>query len=266
MCSRMSKLIALSALLALVCALAGSAMADSISQAEALATGTTGVTLDNASGGHPVVTAILSEPGTFGGKSYSSWSFFVKDSTGSADVYGTLSGLGYTPAVGDAVTVTGEWSPYHQLPELEYPTAISAVSSGNPVPNPVSATISQLNQTTLPANIAGYLATVSNVTIVGASGNFPSGNTSYTISDGTNSMTLYDWTTSYSCDGALIGTPIPTGPVNITGFMSVYPGTPGSPEFTPISITAVPEPATLVLLAAAGICGLALRCVRRHGR
>jgi len=192
---------------------------------------------------------------------YTSWSFLANDGTGSIDIYGTLAGLNYTPTLGDAITATGEYYPYHQLPELEYPTAISEVASHEPVAAPVSTTIPLMNQTTVPPSIAGYLVTVSNVTITGASGNFPAANTSYTISDGANSMTMYYWYTSYSSDGALSGTPIPTGSVDITGFMSVYPTpAPGVPEFTPISIVphaAAPEPGTLSL-AATGLLGLAL--------
>ena len=52
------------------------------------------------------------------------------------DIYGTLAGLNYTPTLGDAITVTGEYYPYHQLPELEYPTAISEVASHEPVAGP----------------------------------------------------------------------------------------------------------------------------------
>ncbi len=241
---------------ALVCALAASAMASNISQIEAMASGTA-VTVDS----NPVVTAICSQPGTFGGHTYTSWSFLAQDGTGSMDVYGTMPG-GYTPTVGDAIGASGTYSPYHQLPELETLTAIGKSSSGNAVPSPLSETIPQVNQTTLPLSIAGYLVKLSNVTISGASGNFPAANTSYTITDGVNSMTMYYWYTSYSTDGALSGTPIPTGAVDITGFASVYPGTPGSPEFIPIAIAphVVPEPGTFVLLAAGGLCALLWGC------
>jgi hypothetical protein len=118
---------------------------------------------------------------------------------------------------------------------------------------------------TQPFTQAEYLVKVSNVTISGISGTFAGSNLQGTITDGGgNSMTLYYWPTSYSaCAANLGGTAIPTGAVDITGFMSVYPGPPANPEFTPISITphvVVPEPGTFVLLAAGGLCALLWGC------
>ena len=262
--SRMRKLIVLSAFAALLCALAGSAMAENIAMMESGGTGT--CTIDSS----PVITTILSRPGTFDGKTYGTWSFLAQDGTGSMDVYGgSLTGLNYTPAVGDAINVSGTYSPFHQLPELQTLTAISAVSSGNAVPPPTPATISEINGTTEPENRAGYYLELDNVQISGISGTFGIANLTGTITDqGGNSMTLYYWPTSYSVPVAnLGGTAIPTGLVNMTGFVSVYT-TPGSTgEFTPMTITAaVPEPATLALLAAGGVCALALHCLRRRSR
>jgi hypothetical protein len=63
----------------------------------------------------------------------------------------------------------------------------------------------------------------------------------------------------------LDGMAIPTGPVNMTGFVSVYgSGATADAEFSPISITAapVPEPGSLVLLAS-GIAAAAMMFLRR---
>jgi hypothetical protein len=215
--------------------------------------GTTPVTVDS----NPVVTSILCQPGTFNGKSYTSYSFLINDGTGSAMVYGTLSGLGYTPTVGDAITVSSPYAPYHQIPELSLPTAVSLVSSGNAVSAPAVETIAQLNQTTLPENIAGYLFTVDNVTLSGLT-TFGIANQTGSMSDGTNSMTFYYWPTSYSAANVnLFGQTPPTGLVDVTGFVSVYPSSPA--EFAPISITAVPEPASMGLLLIGGIAALIRR-------
>ena len=139
MCSGVKKklVMVLVACGALTCFMAGSAMAVDVNAIEVGGTGT--YTLDGGSGTAPVVTNILSQPGTVNGKTYTSWSFLVQDQSGSSDIYGTLAGLGYTPTVGDAINATGTYSPYHQIPELGTLTAISCVSSGNSVPVPASS-------------------------------------------------------------------------------------------------------------------------------
>ena len=212
--------------------------ADDIATIEGQASGTT-VTLDSTSTRHPIVTAILSQPGTFNGRTYTSWSFTVNDGTGSLVVFGSIP-AGYTPTVGDEITVAGTWSPYHQLPEVGTVTAITRVSQNNPVPPPLVKTIPDVNLTTLPMSIAGYIVTLNGVSVSGASGNFGTSNIQATITDGSsNSMTLYYWPTSYStCNANLNGQPVPTWSVNMTGFISVYPG--GATEFTPISFVSVP--------------------------
>ena len=68
----------------------------------------------------------------------------------------------------------------------------------------------------------------------------------YAVTDlpGQNPLTLYQWASSYSTAGALGGTPVPTGAVNIVGMVNLFQGT---PEFIPFSITPVPEPASIGL-------------------
>ncbi|MGA2062799.1 MAG: PEP-CTERM sorting domain-containing protein [Thermoguttaceae bacterium] len=251
-------------------AVAGLAHASTVAQIEAMTSGTTGITLDS----NPVVTAILNTPGTTNGFTTSSWSFLVNDGTGSMDYYGNTDGY-TTPTVGDIISVTnGKYSPYHQIPELAYnagppATAISLLSSGNAVPAPTVAAIPQINVATEPLNYAGYMLELDNVTIDnlptdangglwGDSKTGTAANQSYTVKDSSNnSMTLYYWPTSYSTDAAMYGTAIPTGPVNITGFVSVY-GTPGTAEFTPTMVTSVPEPGTLFLLGAGFVAAAAM--------
>jgi hypothetical protein len=235
---------------------ANSAMAETIAQMEGSA-GTGTITTN------PVISAILCQPGVVNGKTYSNWSFLINDGTGSMDVYGTMPG-GYTPVVGNTVSVSGTYSPYHQIPEMGTVTAISATGAAA-VPAPVGTTIPIINVSTLPSSVAGYMLELDGVTISGISGNFDGSNLQGTITDGShNSMTLYYWPTSYSVENANLTGPIPTGRVNMTGFVSVY-GTPGTAEFTPMTIgtaAPVPEPGTMVLLAS-GLAAAAIMFLRR---
>ncbi len=237
----------------------------------------TAVTYDNASGAYPIVTAILSRQGAVSGAhTYTTTSFLAKDSTGSLDIFGLNETLfGYSPQVGDGIFAQGTNSPFHQIPEVGSLQNIYPTSIGNVVPTTLVATIPQLNVTTLPQSIAGHLIELDNVTISGGgsfSSIFPTyagGNVSYTITDGSgNNMIFYDWVTSYSTAAAFGGQAVPTGPVDLIGFDSVFPGT-GTPptgiaaEFTAIAINVVPEPTTLSLCGAGGLLALMFRLRRK---
>src|SRR5262249_44073658 len=113
-----------------------------------------------------------------------------------------------------------------------------------------------------------------NVTISGGglgTGLFPTpaqdtvANETYTITDaGGNSMTMFDWVSSYSAAAALGGTAVPTGPVNLIGFDSVFgSGSTAEAEFTPIAIVAVPEPTTLGLCGVGTLLALAFRARKK---
>ncbi len=207
-----------------------------------------------------VITAVLSVPQTLDGYTYTSWSFLTNDGTGSMDVFGKLPtpNTEPTPTVGDAISATGTYTVFDGIPEIETLTALSNVSTGNAVTAPAVVTIPQVNATALsepPDNngINEYLVTVDNVQIdtngtsTQATGNFPTHATAtYTLSDGVNALTMFFWASSYSVDGAMGGTPIPQGDVDITGFADYF--SPNA-EFVPVSITAVPEPVTLGVLS-----------------
>ncbi len=198
------------------------------------------VTYDNASGAYPIVSAILSQPGTVGTHTYTSWSFLAADSTGSIDMYGSLPGA-YTPQVGDGISLTGTYSPYHQIPEINAISAITQMSTGNALPATNAYSVADLTASTnISQNVAGHLIEVTNVTLytdAGAtmpvSGNFADGNTTLYAKDGNgNILEVYVWVTSYSTCAAFVGTPIPTGHVTVLGFVSQFSTFPV--EMTPI--------------------------------
>lgn len=256
-----SKMRALSAG-AIACAvvlIGANAWADNIAAIQGNPTGTAGLTLDSG----PIVTAIMSQPGTFGGHTYSSWAVLAQDSTGSIDLFSSAASFGsYVPVVGDVITATGTYSPYHQIPELATLTSITLNSQGSEVPDRPIASIADLNLSlTIPQNLAAYPVEIHDVTMytdaaatIPATGNFAAANTAFYIKDtGGNIMELYFWYTSYSCNGALSGTPIPTGEFDVVGLLS-QSGAFGV-EITPLSFTSVPEPSSIAL-AGLGLLGL----------
>jgi len=231
------------------------------------------VTYDNASGAFPVVSAILSAPGTSDGYTYSRYVFLAQDSTGSLDIFGLPSGSTYVPTVGDAISLSGTYSPFDSIPEIGTLTSITLQSQGNSISTPAVTTIPTilgLAQTpVLPLGYGENLVTLDDVSLytdsagtIPVSGNFPThANGTYYVKDGGgNIMEMYFWASSYSVAGALGGTTIPTGAVDITGFLSVSGGV---TQITPFSIVSVPEPTTLSLcLFGAG--GLLLLTLRRR--
>ena len=239
---------------------------------------------DNGSGNYPVITAILSAPhgtvynpgATLDGYTYGNWSFLAQDPTHSLDVFYSSSAAGPaanygTPHVGDTILVQGVYSPFSGIAELANGSAqainvFGPGTSGNApyYPTPTLTTIPTVNVGTnghgvSASGLSGELLQVNNVTIGGyLYPNFPFHNNSgtatngnWTITDGANnSMTLFYWASSYSVDGAMAGQPIPTGLVDVTGFISDFYSTVTSsitPEFVPVSFTAVPEPSAMDL-------------------
>ena len=241
-------------------ATAGPALASTIATVETQATGTSAA-IGQTGDPTPVVTSILSLAGTYTegslSKTYTSDAFLVNDGTGSLEFFGTPAALGYTPTLGDGLSATGTYSPFHQIPEVASPFAITASTTGNAIPGATLTTIPAVNVATTPENLAGYLLELDNVTISSGSSVLTAGETfgttnlTLTLTDGSsNSMTMFYYESSYSAAFVnLANMVIPSGPVDMTGFVDVFTsGATSTPEFNPITITAVPEPASLTLL------------------
>lgn len=238
--------------------LAETAAASVISDIQNLPSGTVGVVANN----NPVVTAVLSRPGFLNGRTYTSWNFLIDDGSGGLAVYASssvMTGLGYTPTVGDVISITGTYTLYHQIPEITTPTAITKIASGQSVPAPTVLTVAQANQNPLPKAYVARLIEIHDATIQNFPGTFQStdGPDGVSLTDSSGSMQFWYWPSSYSVSSQnFFGTTPPAGPVDLTGVLSVYST---RAEFHPISL--VPEPAVISMVLAAG---LPLLRRRRH--
>jgi hypothetical protein len=258
-----------------------SSRADTINYVETnVASGTAGIQIGNtpANGGTDpaaYITFIGSYAGTTSdGYTYTNWQLLVNDGTGSMDLFGHMpTSSTYTPTAGDQITATGTYSPFDGDPELETLTAISKLGSGGTAPAPITVTIPQMvalaaDPMTGAASATyyqsvEYLMVLDDVTLAqtsptaGGSTFAVHANTTLIATDtSSNTVTVFQYASSYSVAGLLGGTTIPTYPVDITGIMDVFSG---APEFIPFSISPVPEPATLGLVGMGALVLLARR-------
>jgi len=250
------------------------------------------------------VDTIMSQPGTFGGHTYTGWAVLVGDASGSLDVFATASALtaiGWTPAEGQTVSLSATYSPYHSIPEIATVTHENTLGVNEPLWNSPGVNGSGSQLTTIPAvlankgtgtygalsqNLAGYLVEIPNVTIT-CNGTFPAtfpATNAETASLGTlmlndtagNQLTLYFWYSSYSCDGMMVGGPIPdsgnpnapAGMVDVYGLLSSYPSvsagiTNWQDELIPTAFVGIPEPSSF-MLAGIGLLSLLAVIRRRH--
>ena len=227
-------------------------------------------TYDNTSGAYPVVSDVLTTPGTLDGYTYTRDVYLLADSSGSIEMYYSSSVSSYVPTVGDALLISAmPYAPYEGIPEAGGAgMSITLESQGNSVSAPLLVTIPQINVTGLDAynlvgsvpgsagnpDFAGYLVTVDDVTLGNAGSTWTThANNTTTITDQSgNSMVLYQYASQYEQSAALGGTVAQTGLVDVTGFVDYYAGS-SEAELIPISITSVPEPATTFL---SGLCAL----------
>ncbi len=135
---------------------------------------------------------------------------FIDDGT---DAICVFSSLASSVNKGDEVTLTGTIDDYHSLIEVINLSSLSVNASGNQLPDKAILFPYQLKE-----SYESRLVQLRGVTISGT-GVF-NGNTGYTINDGISTSTLYIKTGT-----ALVGQPIPSGRVNITGIGSQYDDT-----------------------------------------
>ena len=157
-----------------------------------------------AIGSNVTVTGIITSGPSLGGVRY------LQDaSAGIASFPGSGSAPGFNPMPGDAITLTGTLTEYSGLLEITPISAFTINSSGNALPVAEVITPNGLNE-----SVEARIVKMENVYFTG-SGNFAAGTT--TVQAGTETANVYLRT-----GHPLIGTAVPSGPVDITGIASQF--------------------------------------------
>jgi phosphatidylserine/phosphatidylglycerophosphate/cardiolipin synthase-like enzyme len=142
----------------------------------------------------------------------------IQDNTAGMCVYG--SPFPTSVDIGDSVIVTAVLTQYNGLAEMSFQrpgASFQIISSGHQTEPDVITINDILTQTWNGVEeYEGKLVRVNNVTISGT-GNFTSG-TGYPITDGTGTSTLY----IDNDVNSIIGTPIPSGEIDIIGIIQQY--------------------------------------------
>ncbi len=164
------------------------------------------------------VTGLVTSSSQFGTSGAAS----IQDNTAGMCVYGT--GFPTAVNIGDSVIVTAVLTQYNGLAEMSFSepgASFNIISSGNPVEAEVISINDILTQEWNGVEeYEGKLIRLNNVTISGT-GNFASG-TNYPITDatGTSEIRIDNDVTS------IIGTPVPSGEVDIIGVLEQYDNSP----------------------------------------
>ena len=133
---------------------------------------------------------------------------YMQDGTGGIAIFS--SSLNSTVR-GDNVTVTGVTTQYQNLLEITPVSSWNLNSSGNPLPTPVLATPSQLNE-----NYESILVQINNVTFTNPGATF-TGNTNYNFTANGQSGVVYIRSTN-----PLVGQTIPTSSFTLFGICSQF--------------------------------------------
>ncbi len=145
---------------------------------------------------------------------------FMQDGTAGMAVYnGTASVPGFTAVTrGDSISITGPTVLFFNLLEINPIQGFTVHASGKPLPAPAIIAPSAFAEP-----VEGQLITIQNCTI-SASGNFAPVSASYTVASASQTFEMR----VVSTNTTIIGQPIPTGPINITGLASQYCSVPAS--------------------------------------
>lgn len=134
---------------------------------------------------------------------------YLQDNTAGIPAYGTLVN---SVKLGDSVTITGSLKNYNQLLEIDTLTSVVVRSSGNTLPAPIILTPSQLNET-----YESRLLRLNNVLFTDAGGIFAQKKYQFTSLNGESG---YIYVKSTQTD--IVGKPIPSGMVSLTGLLSQF--------------------------------------------
>lgn len=145
---------------------------------------------------------------------------FMQDATAGMAIYnGTASVPGFTAVTkGDSISITGPTVLYFNLLEINPILGFTVHASGKPLPSPLIITPSALAEP-----VEGQLVTIQNCTFA-ATGNFAPVSANYTVASASQTFEVR----VVSTNTTIIGQPIPTGAVNITGLASQYCASPAS--------------------------------------
>ena len=210
------------------------------------------------------------------GSSFNNSTFLAADATGSILVFrvGTVVGTSTTgpyatPTVGDNISISSNYQLFNQLSELTgsaatTPFSVTVNSTGNAVPAPLTYTLADLQDNNPVAEtLESTRGTLTGVHFTSGVGTAFAAGTSYTVADSTGVLvgTVRTQAASASSGLALLGTTVPAGDVDIFGFVGQFSTTNalGGYQFSPVSVTATPEPASLSLLGLAGAAALRRR-------
>ncbi|MFN5184046.1 MAG: phospholipase D-like domain-containing protein [Bacteroidota bacterium] len=139
---------------------------------------------------------------------------YVQDATAGIAIYGTnLTSV----QRGDSIIATGTLTNYNNLLEVTPVSSFTVVNSGNPLPPFLDLTSGVMDETN-----ESELAEYNICTITGGGGNFAS-NTNYNFTCNSQTVQL-----RINAASPLVGTPIPTGAVNIFGICSQFCSTPAT--------------------------------------